>query len=111
MDRIGQLNLGDRVGNFGVNWRQRYIDSGKVKAAWTEGVNISVNDVPSVSYTNLRFNDDMEKFFGAERSLYRNVTNAFHKSPPVATTWAVTTANGLYDVIGGHDLLSLQLSF
>jgi iron complex outermembrane receptor protein len=111
----GQINLGYQLGNFGVNWRQRYIDSGKVNPGWTEGVNITINDVPSVTYTDLRLNYDVENFFGAKGSVFLNVTNAFDKTPPVATagstTWAVTTANGLYDVIGRRYLVGLQASF
>ncbi len=112
---IAQANFGYSWNNFGVNWRQRYIDSGKVNPAWTEGVQININNVPSVTYTDLNFGYDIENLFGGKGKVFLNVTNAFDETPPVATaggtTFATTTANGLYDVIGRRYLMGIQASF
>lgn len=113
---LAQLNLQYDVGDFGMNIRQRYIDGGMVNTAWTEGVDITRNNVPSVSYTDLRLSYNLgDVFGGGQGSVYFNASNIFDKWPPVATagarSWVVPTANGLYDIIGRRYVLGLRVNW
>lgn len=113
---VAQLSLQYDVGSFGANLRQRYINGGKVNTAWTQGVEIYINNVPSVSYTDLRLSYDLGDLWGSSQSsLYFNVTNLFDKTPPVATadarSWVEPTPQELYDVLGRRYVLGIRMDW
>src|SRR5690606_25301388 len=68
-------NISYSNGPFEVFIQERYIDSGKLRADYVEGVDIDNNRVKSAYYTDLNLSYTIETAGGSTWELFGNVTN------------------------------------
>jgi outer membrane receptor protein involved in Fe transport len=106
-------NIKYENGPFSILLQERFIDGGKLRNEYVEGVDVDDNDVPSVFYTDLGIN-----YFLSDRfELYGFVTNVFDKSPPFAPQpfaalgGSSQTNLQLYDYLGQRFLVGARFEF
>jgi outer membrane receptor protein involved in Fe transport len=101
------------VGPFSLYGQLRYLDGGKYDSSKTEGVDININDVDEVWYTDMT----ATYRFGADEQMqvFLSVNNLFNEDPPFAPSTSGThsfwTNAGLYDLIGRYYNLGFKYSF
>ncbi|MDT8397791.1 MAG: TonB-dependent receptor [Pseudomonadales bacterium] len=78
------LNYG--VGPVSGFIQHRFIDSTRLNALWTEGVDVDDNSISSVDYTNVGLTYTYETASGGSVAVFGNVTNLFNEHPPVIPT-------------------------
>ena len=114
IDRVGSSSLPEWTGNltasytigqWGLQWQQRYIHETKRNINWVEGVDVDDNTNPTYSFTNLRFSYNGELNNGATWTTSLNVNNAFDKNPP-----KFGNINS-FDEFGRRYHLSLNMTF
>jgi hypothetical protein len=95
LDRAGATTLPEwtttatlnyRVGPWGFNLQNRWIDSTLLNAQWVEGVDIDDNTVDSVDYTNLGVRYTKDAAAGNSWDAFLTVTNLFDENPPIIPT-------------------------
>jgi outer membrane receptor protein involved in Fe transport len=95
LDRAGATTLPEwtttatlnyRVGPWGFNLQNRWIDSTLLDAEWVEGVDIDDNTIDSVDYTNLGVRYSKDAAGGNSWDAFLNVTNLFDENPPIIPT-------------------------
>jgi outer membrane receptor protein involved in Fe transport len=92
--------------------QERYIGGGAINSALVEGVDINVNHIGAVYYTDASVAYDFES--GAE--VFLNVTNLFNRSPPPALPPPSTFQNqpsnpDLYDTMGRYFTAGVRFKF
>ena len=103
-------------GAFSTTLTSRFISSGVLRNAWTEGVDVDDNHVPSVAYFDLALSYRLDTF-GQGMRLNFVVQNLLDEDPPASPNWSnvstiATGVNGyLYDVIGRQYRLSVSTKF
>ncbi|HEU4617125.1 MAG TPA: TonB-dependent receptor, partial [Gammaproteobacteria bacterium] len=78
--------LSYRVGPWGFNLQNRWIDSTLLNVLWVEGVDIDDNTIDSVDYTNLVVQYTGGARQGRSWNAFLNVTNLFDENPPIIPT-------------------------
>lgn len=104
------------AGSVSATVTERFIGAGKLNVAWKEGVDIDVNRVPAIAYTdlNLTFRPGGT---GKGTEIYFAVQNLLDQAPPVApiygaTGFLSTGTNGfLYDLIGRQFRVGARIKF
>jgi len=128
VDRAGEtgsLSLPEYRANASVSYKAgpwstylqwRWIGSGKRRATEVEGVDIDVNRVSGVAYTDVNLSYTWENS-GLDVEAFANATNLFDKDPPIAAnfsdfpgTGAQTNVN-LFDILGRRYVVGVRLRF
>jgi hypothetical protein len=91
--------------------QERLISKGKRNANLVEGLDISTNKVPMISYTDVTATYNFESF-GSQDELFFSVSNLFDQDPPstaTATSNSLTPTNfSLYDILGRRFTLGFR---
>jgi len=110
-------NLTYANGPFSLFLQGRYIDDGVADIDYVEGVDIDINSVKSVLYTNLRAGYRGAFGSGGEWEVFGHVANLFDKDPPLIAAWSAFSGTGigtnevLYDVFGRRYTLGFKVRY
>ncbi|HEY2401642.1 MAG TPA: TonB-dependent receptor, partial [Steroidobacteraceae bacterium] len=103
------------MSRFGVFVQERFIGGGKADPWNIEGVTITRNKVPMITYTDLTVSYSIGSVFNAPISTYLNVTNLFNRDPPTTVTtggaYDSITSVDVYDTLGRRFVLGFKTSF
>ena len=111
----GRVSARYDIGRFGLFVQQRYIDGGVRNPNFATGIDITVNEVPEVWYTDFTVSYDLGSVLNAETSeAYLNVTNLFDESPPplnsaAGRSWVEPTDLSLYDALGLRFVVGVRM--
>ncbi|WP_165793830.1 TonB-dependent receptor plug domain-containing protein [Hyphococcus luteus] len=107
-----RFNLGARyvTDDFAAGVLVRYVDNGVFRTAYTEGVDIDDNTIPSRTYVDV----DISKRITENIQLYGKINNLFNVAPPAATTF-ITQPNynggAFHDRIGRYFKVGARFQF
>jgi iron complex outermembrane receptor protein len=91
------------AGPASLSWTTRWVSDGVQSVAWTTGIDVDNNRIPSHHVSNVRLNWNLENVGNGDTNVYLSINNVFDRNPGDLRGFS-----GIYDILGRNYTLGMR---